>query len=61
VKVGAGLVNPPARPGEPWYHIRGESYQEPLAGEVMYDWETMPARYKGRELGFRCVKDPPGR
>lgn len=61
VRAGAGIVNPPAGQDEPWYRIRGESYQEPLSKNVMWDWGTMPARYKGHELGFRCVKDPPGK
>ena len=56
----AKSVHPPPRPEELWYLIRGESYAEPLAGEVMYDASTIPARFKDPTVGFRCVKDAPG-
>jgi hypothetical protein len=53
----AKALNPPPGAQEPWYRIRGESFQEPLADEVMYDASTIPARWKHRTVGFRCVKD----
>jgi serine/threonine protein kinase len=55
----ARTLQPPAGAQEPWYRIRGESFQEPLADEVMYDASTIPARWKNRTVGFRCVKNPP--
>jgi formylglycine-generating enzyme required for sulfatase activity len=55
----AKALKPPPQPQEPWYLMRGESYDEPLADEVMYDASTIPARWKDRRVGFRCVKDPP--
>jgi len=45
-------------PGEQWFQIRGESYKEPLAGEVLYDAVTVPERWKYPTAGFRCVKEP---
>jgi hypothetical protein len=59
VAAFARTLTPPPGPQEPWYRIRGESYQEPLAAEVMYDASTIPARWKNRTVGFRCVKNPP--
>ena len=55
----ADLLKPPPTANEPWYRARGESYAEPLAPEVMYDASTIPARWKDRTIGFRCVMDPP--
>ena len=57
----AELLKPPPTADEPWCRARGESYDEPLAPEVMYDASTIPARWKHRTIGFRCVKDAPGR
>jgi len=54
-------LTPPPTADEPWYQARGESYAEPLSPEVMYDGSSVPARWKDRIIGFRCVKDVPGR
>ena len=51
-------LNPPPRPGELWYRIRGGSYDESLDDKVMWDVSTVPARWKDPSAGFRCVKDP---
>ena len=55
--VIAKFKNPPPPPGEPWYQLRGESFQEPLSPAVMFDGSTVPASYKDSATGFRCVKD----
>src|SRR5205823_6295303 len=51
---------------EPWYSIRGFSFQEEFKEEaqkkqfdaVLWDSSTVPARWKDLNIGFRCVKDP---
>jgi eukaryotic-like serine/threonine-protein kinase len=42
---------------EPWYQVRGESFKEPLAQNVIWDSTTVPARWKAPNIGFRCAKD----
>jgi formylglycine-generating enzyme required for sulfatase activity len=50
-------LKPPLQADEPWYQIRGESFKEPLAQNVIWDFTTVPARWKRPEIGFRCAKD----
>jgi eukaryotic-like serine/threonine-protein kinase len=50
-------MNPAPRADEPWYEIRGESFGEPLAQNVIWDSTTVPARWKLPDIGFRCAKD----
>jgi serine/threonine-protein kinase len=56
-QIYSKLLKPPPQPQEQWHLIRGESYAEPLADEVMYDGSSIPARWKAPNVGFRCVKD----
>ncbi len=58
-QIYSKLLKPPPQPQEPWHLIRGESYAEPLADEVMYDGSSIPERWKAPNVGFRCVKDAP--
>lgn len=58
VKSFADLLKPPPTADEEWDRARGESYAEPLSPDVMWDASTVPARWKDRTIGFRCVKDP---
>ena len=51
------LLTPPPRPDEKWYATRGESFREPLAAEVIWDYSPVPERWKDLNLGFRCVRD----
>jgi formylglycine-generating enzyme required for sulfatase activity len=52
------LLNPPPGPDEPWYTMRGLSFQEPsLMPGAVWDAAIVPARYKDLNIGFRCVKD----
>jgi len=54
----ATLLNPPPAASEPWYTIRGQSFKEQaIDPTVLYDYGTVPSRYKDANLGFRCVKD----
>lgn len=50
-------LNPAPRADEPWYQIRGESYVDPLAQNVIWDSTTVPARWTAPNIGFRCAKD----
>jgi serine/threonine protein kinase len=47
----------PPRADEPWYQIRGGSFDRPLAQNVIWDSTTVPARWKDPNIGFRCAKD----
>jgi serine/threonine-protein kinase len=51
------MLNPAPRADEPWYQIRGESNMEPLAQAAVWDYTTVPARWKAPIIGFRCAKD----
>jgi hypothetical protein len=51
------LLTPAPRADEPWYQVRGESFDDPLAQNVIWDSTTVPARWKMRNIGFRCAKD----
>ena len=54
----SGSVSPPPAPDEPWYTVRGLSFKEPaIPPSVIYDFTTVPSRYRDLNLGFRCVKN----
>lgn len=59
LKIFAELLRPPPSRDEPWYTIRGGSYVQPLPRNVAYEWGAVPARFRGPDIGFRCVKDAP--
>jgi hypothetical protein len=42
-----------------WYQMRGESYGEPLQAGAIWDYGAVPAGWKDKNIGFRCVKDKP--
>ena len=51
------LVNPPPASNEAWYTFKGGSYRLPLPAALTYEWGAIPARFRGPDLGFRCVRD----
>jgi serine/threonine-protein kinase len=51
------LLTPPPTADEPWYLIRGTSFRETLDPDAIWDKTTVPARFKGSDIGFRCAKD----
>ncbi|HTP32598.1 MAG TPA: bifunctional serine/threonine-protein kinase/formylglycine-generating enzyme family protein [Candidatus Acidoferrales bacterium] len=52
------LLSPPPAVNEPWYTIRGQSFREPVIDpKVLFDFTTVPVRFKDANLGFRCVRD----
>jgi len=57
VRHFSAIVNPPPASDEPWYTFRGASYRLPLAAAVTYEWGAIPARFRGPDLGFRCVRE----
>lgn len=59
VKRMAGQLKPPPTAEEPWYIIKGGSFAAPVQAAVVFEWSSVPARLAGRDIGFRCVKDPP--
>jgi serine/threonine-protein kinase len=42
-----------------WVRIRGGSYAEPLDANVIWDSSPVPAGFRNKLIGFRCVQDPP--
>jgi serine/threonine-protein kinase len=53
----AKLLTPAPTAADPWYMIRGEGFREPLDPSAIWDFTTVPSRWKSPDLGFRCVKD----
>jgi formylglycine-generating enzyme required for sulfatase activity len=52
------VVNFPATADEPWIATRGGSYLTVLQDKIAWDHTSIPARFSGPDIGFRCVKDP---
>ncbi len=51
-------LRPPPGANEPWYYIRGESFNEKeLFPSVIWDSSVVPSRWKNANIGFRCVID----
>lgn len=55
----AALMNPLPQPDEPWYTVRGGSFDQPLSEAVLWKSAPVPVRYYAPNIGFRCAKDPP--
>ena len=55
----AQRLKPPPGPQEPWFEIRGRSFNLDLARDYGGVWEeaVAPAGWKSSTIGFRCVKD----
>jgi serine/threonine protein kinase len=58
VKHFAGILSPSPTAIEPWYAMRGASFQDPLRDDYLWDYAPAPARYHAKNIGFRCVKNP---
>jgi len=56
IEIYSKLISPPPTADEPWYAIRGGSFDFPLL--ETYEWSAVPARYRAANIGFRCVLDP---
>lgn len=51
------FLQPPATADEPWYTMRGGAYDIPLIQNVVYEWASVPGRFRAPNIGFRCVKE----
>lgn len=52
-----GLLKPAPTAAEPWVSVRGGSFSQPLAPNIVYDSLSIPERFSAPDIGFRCVKD----
>jgi len=51
-------MDPPLAADEPWCAIRGGAYDNPqLTTQLTWDSTSVPERWRGPNIGFRCVKD----
>jgi serine/threonine-protein kinase len=57
VKIFRTQLTPPPTADEPWYLIRGTSFKYPIDADAIWDKTTVPARFKGPDIGFRCARD----
>jgi len=57
LKTFADLLTPKPGSDEPWYQIRGLSFNDKLQNGALWDSGVVPARWKNTNLGFRCVRD----
>jgi formylglycine-generating enzyme required for sulfatase activity len=59
VAMFSTLVTPAPTRDERWIQIRGGSYNTPLAAAVTYEFSSIPERFSGPDIGFRCAKTFP--
>ena len=59
IKAMSGILSPPPTANEPWFEVRGGSFDRPLAEAVAYEFISMPARFHAANIGFRCAANPP--
>ena len=54
--------DPPLRSSEPFYQIRGGSFEQFFSSEELatlsFDWVAMPERAQRSDIGFRCARNP---
>jgi serine/threonine-protein kinase len=59
MKFFAKRLKPPPAAQEPWYEIRGDSFdQDPAPYPGIWEDVAVPVRWNSPNIGFRCVKDP---
>jgi len=56
VAMFANLLSPAPTASERWFQMRGGSYNTPLPTAVTYEYVSIPERFSGPDIGFRCVK-----
>jgi serine/threonine protein kinase len=54
----ANALTPPPQTNEPWYSVKGGSFETELQFGVLYEYAPLPARYSNPSIGFRCVRNP---
>ncbi len=57
MKAFSTVLKPPPAASEPWFAIRGGAYDLPLLDNALWDSQSVPARHRAFNIGFRCVKD----
>lgn len=51
------LLQPPPGPHELFYSIRGGAFDSPeLTPQILWRYDSVPARWKATDLGFRCAR-----
>jgi len=58
VEAFSKLLNPPPKSTDPWYMIKGGSFDRPLAHGILHEWITVPASFTAPNIGFRCIQIP---
>jgi serine/threonine-protein kinase len=52
------LLQPPLGPNELFYSIRGGAFDSPeLTPQILWRYDSVPARWKASDLGFRCARN----
>ncbi|MGE5488975.1 MAG: bifunctional serine/threonine-protein kinase/formylglycine-generating enzyme family protein [bacterium] len=51
------LLTPPPTATEPWYAMRGGSFNTPLSENLTWDSASVPSRFRAPDVGFRCARD----
>lgn len=57
VAAFAPTMVPPPAVSDLWVQARGASFNEEIQPEVLSDWTVIPAAFRSRLIGFRCVKN----
>ncbi|MFN3322441.1 MAG: serine/threonine protein kinase [Bryobacteraceae bacterium] len=53
----AQALDPAPTVEEPWYMVKGGSFDRPLAYAKAYEFIAVPARFAAVNIGFRCAKN----
>jgi len=53
-----GKLTPPVSAAEPWFVVKGGSFNDKLMESALPVSEIVPGRFRAPDLGFRCVRDP---
>ena len=53
----ASKMQPPPTANDEWYQIRGGSFLNTMAPNLIWDVTSVPSRWKDTAMGFRCAKD----
>jgi formylglycine-generating enzyme required for sulfatase activity len=58
IAMFANVMTPPPTAQEPWIAMRGGAFNRTLDAGFSYDAVSIPERFSGPDVGFRCAKDP---
>ncbi len=51
-------LKPPATATEPWHYVKGGSFDYGIAEALSFEFVSLPARFAGPNIGFRCALLP---